>query len=215
MNTIDALGDAYGESGSDFGNSRSLPQVKLDQNDVGTFLYPPSSYSDLTSYVNFWATVEISDGILGNLTAAYADLIRKQNVAAAADFIAKYDRNHPEIRSANEKKREIAIDERGTAYARHTNDFEDSQPQVINPTVARSIARAGQMYYYSSILTEEEDRQLRKATMRIGSSDRTVEEICIRYHLKDLRAYFQEPSVTASERLEDIRTELRRIQNMA
>jgi len=187
--------------------------MHLDPTDDGTFLFPRSSYPDASSFVRFWQTVKISDGVLSNITVGYAERIRKEAIKVGAGWGVVYDREHEAELHHRIPAREAAADKaRLEAYDEFIAKWHVHNPKSIKPAFARSIARAGQLFYYSAALSEQEQMEVVSSTMNVDGAVMTVHEINTLYQLHEIRAHFQDPEVTSSERLEDLRIELQRLQ---
>ena len=187
--------------------------MNLTPCDNGTFLFPPSNYKNTTEYVDFWCSVPISDGVLGNITAGYADLVRRQLNAEKVPWGHRYDYQHSkDLTSGTEQQKDAARYRRSVDYEKFKIGWYKTYPEGIRAGAARSIARAGQMCHFASGWNADDAAVIRASTLRIHSEDLTVEGIVGRYQLDKIRAYFQDPRVTAAERLEDVRQELQRIQ---
>jgi hypothetical protein len=219
MTTIDQLGAAHESNGQYTTKTQSSPEVHLTPTNDGTFLFPPVAYgtnpdgNDLNEYVKFWTTAPISDGVLSNITSGYADLIRRQKIADGAVWAQGYDAlHHKALHSNNETVKNAALADRAAAYAAFEEEWHKTRPAKIKAGTARSIARAGQLGYYGAALSDEDRVTVNQSTMLIGDEEITVFDIIGRYRLLEIRDNFQDPDSTAAERLEDLRQELRRMQ---
>ena len=193
--------------------AQSDPEVKLTPRDDGTFLFPPTSYKDEADYVSFWSNVPISDGVLSNITAGYAELIRKQLNAEKVPWGHRYDHEHAkDLHEGTEQQKDAARYRRSVEYEKFRLEWHKTYPERIKANSARAIARAGQIYYFATALSEEDRAVVRSSTLAVGDVDLTITEVVDRYQLRKLRPNFQDPEVTAAERLEDLRQELQRMQ---
>lgn len=187
--------------------------MHLDQANDGTFLFPPYSYADVEDFAQFWLSVPISDGILANIRAGYADRNRQELDLYSTKWAVAYDREHQRDLFKGSASRQAKADaDRVEAYDAARKAWSEQNPMVISPPHARAIARAGQMSFYSWMLGEQGSAEIDDATLWIGYTQMTVAEIVATYRLEYLRAHFQDPQVMASELLEDIRIELRKLQ---
>ncbi|MEC5148801.1 hypothetical protein [Cryobacterium sp. GrIS_2_6] len=142
--------------------------MRLEPRDDGTFLFPPSAYSDVASYADFWTRVEISDGVLANITKGYADLIRTQVSNLGVNWSHKYDYDHDqELHHGSESSRDTARARRTAAWDKVKADVYTRCPEKIKAGTARTIARAGQAVFYRSALPDENHDELTQATMSI------------------------------------------------
>ncbi|SEO09495.1 hypothetical protein [Cryobacterium luteum] len=186
--------------------------ITFDPFDEGTFLFPPEKYPDAAAYLQFWNTTPISDGILANICAARAELMRKRSVAAGVAWGRWYDGvNEAELHHKNPSREAIADAARAVAYDAYMVEWWGDIPHKIAATAARRIVRAGQMYWYQNSIYEEDRVDVLKTTIRLSDSDLTPEEVCARYQLNEIRTSFCETTVTVAERLEDVRLELQHI----
>ena len=210
MTTIDQLGNSHNELGLFSGKQQTGPDVKLEPREDGTFLFPPTKYDDMAHYVDFWMKVPISDAVLSNITAGHADLVRRQLDAASTDWAIEYDIAHrKELTTGSDDAIRAAKASRELAHDEFVDKYFTQHPQKIRPVDARSIARAGQLSYHRAALSPNEEEAVHEATMYLRDGELSVGDIVDRYQLGELRGYFQDPEVTASERLEDLRLELR------
>jgi hypothetical protein len=183
--------------------------VRLESNDVGTFLFPPSSYSDVSEYLSFWGNVDISDGVLANITAGYADLVRRQTNLLSVDWGHKYDReNEHALRQGSPESREAARESRDAAHIEMQSEWYVTHPPRIKATWARNIARAGQISYFRTALDEARWDDIVGSTIMVGTEEITVRDANERYQLGQIREYFVDPEVSAAERLEQLRQDL-------
>jgi hypothetical protein len=179
----------------------------------GTFLFPPEKYPDAAAYLQFWNTVPISDGILANISAARAELLRKRSIATGVSWGHIYDaKNTLELHHKNPRREAIADAARAVAYEAHMTEWWGDKPKEIYPQVARRIVRAGQMFWYQYSLDEEDRMEVLTTTVRFGGKDLTLEQACDRYNLGEIRTSFREPAVTAADLLDDVRVEIQRLQ---
>lgn len=213
MTSIDALGRSHSEIGLYLRKIQSEPDVHLDPMDDGTFLFPPSEYPDASSFARFWNSVKISDGVLSNITVGYAEFIRKEAIKAGNGWGMVYDReNEAELHHKSPDREAAADAARAKAYDAFIAEWYENHPKKIQSSYARSIARAGQLFYYSGALTVEQQDEVIASTMTLNGKDMTIQEIYSSYQLQEIRSHFQDPEVTSSERLEDLRIELQRLQ---
>jgi hypothetical protein len=186
--------------------------MHLEMNDEGTFLFPPAKYESMASYVRFWTNVPISDGVLSNIILGYADLVRRQADSSSLSWSHRYDAIHEkELHSSNDAKKAAAVTARDAAYHVHMVDFYRKHPIRIKADFARAVARAGQACYFASALPEEEKVEVRASTVTVGDTEMSIAEVTKLYQLQEIRESFQDPEVTAAERLEDLRIELRQM----
>lgn len=189
--------------------------MQLDINTEGTFLFPPSGYSDANVYVKFWSDVPITDGVLSNITVGYAEFIRKESIAAGVRWGIQYDReNDKELHSKNPAREAAADIARQAAYDVFIDNWHETRPRRIRADYARAIARAGQLYYYSAALSNDDQDKVLGSTIALGSRQMTVNEIEDTFQLREIRPHFQDPEVTSSERLEDLRVEMQRLRGL-
>jgi hypothetical protein len=221
MTTIDQLGSAHDGNGLYAKKNQSRPEVQLLPTNDGSFLFPPVSYgtpgepNDVKSYVEFWTTSPISDGVLTNISGGYADLVRRQKAVDSLEWGRFYDaQNHKALTSGSDASKATALAARADSYEKFFASWHETRPEKIKAGTARSIARAGQLRYYSAALSEADRDVIYQSTMLIGEDELTVHQITDRYRLSELRDFFQDPEATAAERLEDLRQELRRMQQV-
>ena len=211
--TIDQLGKGHDRIGQYTGKNQSEPEVRLMPREDGTFLFPPTTYEDASDFANFWMSVPISDGVLSNITAGYADLIRRLKDVEDVQWSQKYDTEHrKELLNGSDTAKAAARAKRSTAYDAFIAEWHESHPPRIKAGTARTIARAGQLYYFANALSDEDRDTIYSSTMTLGDKQMSVDDIMTRYQTYNIREYFQDPEVTAAERLEDLRQELRRMQ---
>jgi hypothetical protein len=214
MTTIDQHGDAHDVSGQYATKTQSEPEVHLGQPaSEGTFLFPPASYESVAQYTDFWANAPISDGVLSNITAGYADLIRRQANLLSVDWGHKYDAEHSrELHHGSKASMDAARKHREDAYLDHLAGWYISHPPKVKAGTARTVARAAQTVYFSSAFSDPNDRaEIQSSTMDLAGEILSVRDIVARYQMDKLRDYFQDPDVTTAERLEDLRIELQRM----
>jgi hypothetical protein len=210
--SLDQVGAAHSDAGLTLTTPVRSP-VRLEPRDDGTFLFPPASYTDVAAYVNFWITVPISDSVLTNITKGYADLIRRQGVVVGSAWAQPYDYAHKnESTSSKDAVRAAANRARIAAHQVVMDEWFETHPERIKAGAARSIARAGQLFYYSSALSDEDKVEVKKSTMMVGDKELTIAEIESLYQLREIREHFQDLDANAADRLEDIRIELQRLQ---
>jgi hypothetical protein len=215
MTSIDQLGNTHNDTGLYAPKTQSEPEVRLVPRDDGTFLFPPASYADLASYADFWTRVPISDGVLSNITAGYADLIRRQGTFVGVEWGQRYDAQHKiELSQGSEKSRDAALLVRTEGHTAMMAEWHATHPERIKAGTARSIARAGQLVFFRSALKSSDQAELLESTITVGDEELTIAEVAARYQLSAIREYFQDPDVTTAERLEDLRVELRRMQGV-
>ncbi|TFD72140.1 hypothetical protein [Cryobacterium sp. Hb1] len=179
----------------------------------GTFLFPPEEYPDAAAYLQFWNTVPISDGVLANISAARAELLRKRSIATGVSWGQTYDaKNALELHHKNPRREAIADAARAVAYEAHMTEWWGDTPKEIDPSFARRVARTGQMYWYRTCLSEEDQLEVEKTTVYMGGKDLTLGRACGRYLLNEIRASFREPATTMAELLDDVRVEIQRLQ---
>ncbi|MCU1585484.1 MAG: hypothetical protein JWM49_2040 [Microbacteriaceae bacterium] len=134
--------------------------MHLEPLDQGTFLFPPATYTGIADYVNFWTTVPISDGVLANITAGYAEMIRLQLIAASVTWGHKYDaEHHKELHTGSDEKKIEVRKKRDGAHMVFVEEWHESHPRRIKPNIARSIARAGQLYFFHTSLSDEDSSE--------------------------------------------------------
>jgi hypothetical protein len=189
--------------------------MHLTSNDVGTFLFPPVTYDSVDSYVKFWMTAPISDGVLSNITLAYDELIRRQWLSASVTWGHIYDNAHArELHNGTEKSKAEALAARNVAYNAAVEEWHVTRPKRIKADYARAVARAGQLSYYRTAFAETDQELINRFTISVGDQDMTVLEVVLSYQLGEIRPDFHDLASTSAERLEDIRTELRRMQQI-
>ena len=189
-----------------------LDAAHLEIKDEGTFLFPPAKYESMASYAKFWSNVPISDGVLANITVGYADLVRRQADSSGSTWGHRYDAvNEKALHHSNDTKKTAAVEARDVAYYAHMAAFYEEHPVRIKADFARAIARAGQACYFASALPLEEMDEIHEATVTVGQEELSIFDVTKRYQLGDIRDYFQNPEVTAAERLEDLRVEIRKM----
>ena len=189
-----------------------LDAAHLEIKDEGTFLFPPATYESMASYARFWSNVPISDGVLANITLGYADLVRRQADSSSLTWGHRYDAIHEkELHHSNATKKAAAVTARDLAYHEHMAAFYRTHPIRIKADFARAISRAGQAWYFATALSLEEKREIRESTVTVGGEELSISDVSERYQLHDIRDYFQNPEVTAAERLEDLRVEIRKM----
>lgn len=211
--TIDQLGKGHNRIGQYTGKNQSEPEVRLMPREDGTFLFPPTTYEDAADYANFWTNVPISDGVLSNITSGYADLIRRQKDFVDVQWAQEYDANHrKELLNGSDSGKAAARAKRATAYDTFIAGWHEDYPARIKAGTARTIARAGQLYYFATALSDVDRDTIYASTMQLGDREISVDDLTTRYQTSRIREYFQDPEVTAAERLEDLRQELRRMQ---
>lgn len=212
MTTLDQQGVAHDDADLKT-TTQSEPEMRFESSDEGTFLFPPASYASVVAYANFWARVPISDGVLSNITAGYADLIRRQKIAESTVWGQRYDDAHDqELHHGTDSARAAARDRRSKAYDDYMQKWHETYPEKIKAGSARSVARAAQAYFYSGVLVEAEREEIYSATILLSANQVTIADVADLYQLHRIRDFFQDPDVTAAERLEDIRVELRNMQ---
>jgi hypothetical protein len=210
MRTIDQQGDVHTATGHYAARTHSEPEVRLESNDEGTFLFPPAVYENSAAYLRFWANVPISDGVLANVSAGYADSIRRQTNLLGVDWGHIYDREHEvQLHQGSTTSREAAREQRNVAHSAMLAEFYETHPPRIKAGFARTVARAGQIYFYQASLDKADVAEVLASTVQLGSETLTVLDVQGRYKLSDIRDYFQDPEISAAERLEDLRIELR------
>lgn len=215
MSTIDVNNASHDDLGLVESKGQTGPEVRLEPRDEGSFLYPPETCANLEAYTNFWLNVPIPESILGNVCAGYDDLIRGLRDAERLRWMAAYDRENgaslhhkdPSIALAAAEERELAD------YMHIDNWHRENHPSQLPPTAIRSVVRAGQMAWYRYLLPEEDQERVLDMTFLVRQTDMPISKMVHRYLLSDLRDSFRDPEITASERLEDIRLELRRLQS--
>ena len=213
MTTIDQLGKGHNDRGLYTGKNQSEPEVRLEPKEEGTFLFPPTRYRDAQDYAQFWTTVPISDGVLANITAGYADMVRRQLTSDGITWGHRYDAAHEkDLHSGSEASIAAARRAREKAYEEWVEEWHLTKPRRIRAGSARTIARAGQLYYYTAGLSEEDKELIHSSTLFVEGNDWTVEQVEATFQLRNIREHFQDPEVTAAERLEDLRQELRLLQ---
>ena len=221
MTTIDQLGMSHADNGLYVEKTQTRPEVHLTPNEDGTFLFPPTQYgstpgkSELGAYVTFWTSAPISDGVLTNITSGYADLVRRQKIVEGHAWAARYDVAHRSaLTTGSAASQNAAQVERDRAYEEFFANWHVTNPAKIRAASARSIARAGQLSFFATALSDEDGKQVDDSTLNINGVDMTVSQIVEQYRLGELRDYFQDPDATAAERLEDLRQELRKMQKI-
>ena len=177
-----------------------------------TFLFPPATYADATEYIRFWLTIPVSDGTLANITVGYAELMRKEAIAAGNGWGVIYDRENDAELHHKRPEREAAADRaRASAYEEFIGGWYANNPKEIRAPHARTIARAGQIFFFSAALSREQQDEVLRSTMSLADSAQTVRDIYSDYRLHYIRNHFQLPAVTSSELLLDIRLELQKL----
>lgn len=214
MTIIDQQGMPHGEKGLYAPKNQSEPEVHLESRDEGTFLFPPTSYRDVQHYADFWMNAPISDGVLSNITAGYNELMRVQVNAVTGEWRRPYDIQHEkELTRGSRTDIEAATERRTQAYNDMLAGWHADHPAKIRAGTARTIARVGQLVYYTSSLSDEDAEVIRSSTVAIGDQTFTCVEAFKRYQLGALRDHFQDPDITSAERLEDLRQELRNLRS--
>lgn len=212
MTSMDYMGREHSGNGLYTTKTQSEPEVHLAMKDEGTFLFPPARYDSMASYANFWANVPISDGVLSNIILGYADLVRQQASSESVRWGHRYDAvNEKELHHSSEARKSAAKAAREVAYNAHMADFYRAHPVRIKADFARAVARAGQAAYFATALTAEETEEVRLSTVTVGDTEMSLREVTALYQLGEIRENFQDPEVTAAERLEDLRVELRQM----
>ena len=214
MTTIDQHGDAHDVSGQYALKSQSEPEVHLSPPEAeGTFLFPPASYTGTDQFLTFWGNVQITDGVLSNITAGYAELIRRQANLISVDWGHKYDAVHKnDLHHGSKASQDEAAVTREKAYVSHLAEWYKTHPMKIKAGTARPVARAMQMFYYSSAFKDQSDMvEVQSATVEVLGEVLTTRQVTDVYQGGSLRDYFQDPSVTTAERMEDLRIELQRM----
>ncbi|WAC50295.1 hypothetical protein [Frigoribacterium sp. SL97] len=221
MTTTDALGNAHDTtSGRFIAREYGRPaEVELRFSSEGSFLYPPERWEStdgdggLRSYLDFWSRVEISDGVLGNVTTGYAELIRHEASLDSSQWTAHFNSAHYKVlNGGSETAVRRVLEQRDSEWEAHFAEWASQRHMRIRPNDVRAIARAGQLWYFSGSLPEEAQTVIWESTMRVNDSETTVGRVYTDYRLEELREYFQDPETTAAEKLEDLRLELRRMQ---
>lgn len=214
MTTLDSLGREHEAATGRFtGKLHGRPEVQLSPSKDGTFLYPPENWSSAEEYASFWMTVPVSDAVLGNVSAGYAELVRHDAVLDASSWTAKWDYAHRrELDSTSESVVRRAVEKRQEEWDDHYAAWCAERHERIRPNDARAIARVGQLVYFSSSLPDEAQEAIWQSTLRVDNAEKSVGQVYEEYRLGELRDYFQDPEATAAEKLEDLRLELRRMQ---
>ena len=157
--------------------------MHLEPRNDGTFLVPPASYESAAEFAMFWINVPISDEVLSNIAAGYAALMRKQ-------------RDLVQIRWLAAAKKELKLAKFGFDVAgvgtldEHIAAWQETYPERIKADEVRAIARAGQLYYYSSVVGYE--ACVGDLTLMIGGEEMSVKDIAERYQLGELRLCFEQ-----------------------
>jgi hypothetical protein len=186
--------------------------MHLEMNDEGTFLFPPAKYESMASYVRFWTNVPISDGVLSNIILGYADLVRQQANSVSVQWGHRYDAmNEKELHHSNATRKADAKAARDVAYNAHMAEFYKAHPVRIKADWARAVARAGQAAFFAGALSDADVEEIAAATVTVGDHEMSIRDVAITYQLSSIRESFQDPEVTAAERLEDLRIELRQM----
>lgn len=211
MSRVDANGDIHDAAGRYAGRTHGIPAESLTYEQRGTFLYPPLEYAGANDYIEFWSNVPISDGVLSNIRAGYAEAVRKDLDHALFVWAREYDAKHSRaLQSPLDKKREKALEERQAAGDAYRVEYMKGAPERLHPTQTRTIARVGQMINNIQILNQDDADAVRSHRVQLGPGwTPTVEEVDELFQLGRIYEYFEDPDVTASERLEDVRLEIR------
>jgi hypothetical protein len=211
--TVDQAGDVHDIEGKYAPKSQTGPEVRLESDpSVGTFLFPPVRFDHVDHYLDFWAKVPISDGVLSNVVAGYKDLIGRQANLFSMDWGHKYDNAHSkQLHHANATTKSQALAAREEAYLSAMVDWHETRPAVIHAASARQIVRAAQVSYYRSSQSPSDAALVQSSEVAMFSSTLTVDELCEKYQLYKLRDSFCEPDSTSASRLEDLRLEIRNL----
>ncbi|WP_159604623.1 hypothetical protein [Agromyces humi] len=190
------------------------PQVLIQLSSKGTFLYPQGPFRDVDEYLAFWTSVDIPDRILGNIALGYREDVKRRHYLAELEWRDLYDSaNRSELTHKHDARVRSAQAARDEAWALYEDEWWSSHPLKIRTIFLREVAIAGQMSLCRSLLPKDVEDRVFDVKFRLDEDDLTVREIVDLYHLDRIRGYFDEPEITAVERIEELREEINRLRN--
>lgn len=141
--------------------THSYPEVVLAESVDGSFLFPPSEWSSVDEYIDFWKSQPISDEALTNFVSCYA--------AEWDEWAGIHIREHLDMWGDSEEGRqarkkyngrpEALRDARLAEHDRYRKMLATTRPDRIPTGFARQIARAAQMVHNKVHLRNEEDQE--------------------------------------------------------
>ncbi len=186
-------------------------------NRTGTFLFPPRPRS-AQQLIRFWTEVEIEDAVLETLSLGYerwADGWQRAQVSKWLDEVylpsQKIDRYKYRAGQINEAQRQAIAAAVGD-YRR--SSLEPVHPERIPAMDARTVARAGQMWFYAGALSEEDQQLVDEHSVLVGDRPESVAQVVDRYNLRGIRDWFAGPTRAIVESLEQQRDDMAAIAEM-
>jgi hypothetical protein len=188
----------------------SLEISDEEYNRTGTFLFPPATRS-AAQHIAFWETCEIDDSVLENISLGYEKWahdwqdgqVRKwlMDVYYPSVRLDKWKGNDNQLSHAQIAARESAAAE----YAK--TQLDPIHPKKISSVDARNVARAGQLFFYSSDLTEEDRAAVDASMIPFRHGPVSVEDTVTRFNLIRMRPFFAGQTRALVESLDQIRVE--------
>lgn len=188
----------------------NLDAADIDYNMAGTFLFPPRPRS-AAQHIAFWESCDIDDSILENICLGYEKWAYNWHEEQQRQWLFKtwyaengidpYRGQGDNISPAQIASREEAARDYSTEVLSKTH------PRRISPTDARAVARAGQMYYFSSDLSDEDGALIDSHPIVLRGETLSAKEIVTMYNLTGLRGFFAGQTRAIVESLDQIRVE--------
>jgi hypothetical protein len=203
-------------AGGEFaGHDRPDADVKLELTDAeynqsGTFLFPPLPRS-AAQHIAFWETCPVGDDVLENVSFGYEKWASEWHAPRQYQWLTATFYPAKRINRAKADAGELShqdqkmVDDAAKAYSRDV--LSATVPVVIDPIDARTIARVGQMYYYSGGLPANERAAVEAHRIALRYETMSVYEITAKYNLTGIRHHFVGQTRAIVESLDQSRAE--------
>lgn len=205
------------EGGQWAANARPEGEVNLmlsdaEYNRTGTFLFPPRPRS-ATQQISFWTEVEIEDAVLENIALGYEKWAYAWHQAQKTKWLESeyFPRHRIDVFKYRAGMLDAKITQQIEAAVReHSKSvLEQTHPRAISPVDVRDVARAGQMYFWSGALPEEDQEVIDEYALIVEGKPMMVRDIVDRYSTASIRTWFAGPTRAIVESLEQVRLDAR------
>lgn len=188
----------------------SLDMSDLDYNMTGTFLFPPRP-RHAQQHIAFWMDCDVDDSILENISLGYERWAFAWHASQQDEWLKStwYPENGIDPYKGDVDNISAAqIEAREEAASNYSDEvLSKLHPRRITPVDARAIARAGQIYYYSTDLDEMETATVEGHLVPLRNETLSVSEVVAKYNLSGIRPFFSGSTRAIVESLDQIRSE--------